>query len=88
MSDEKNNNLQNAILGLTSFFSAVLAIFVMYYIFAIIALTTGLVGLKNKESKPMCIVSIIIVCFTFVLKIVNVLTTSGSLPDWLVNGMF
>ena len=85
--EENKNSTNGALLAFTSFFSSVIAIFTMYYIFACIALITGLLGLRHENSRSMSITAIIIVVVSFVIKMINTLIISGTLPQWLINGM-
>lgn len=86
---EKNGgSLRNVIIAMTSFCSSIIAIFTMYYVFATIALITGIIGLKNEDSKPMSITSLIIVAITLITKLLGIVTATGSLPAWLTNGLF
>lgn len=87
MEEKQENGGSNIILAMVSFFSSIVAIFIMYYIFAAIALATGFVSINKKESKTLAGISIGIVCVTFVIKIVNTLLLNGNLPQWLTNGM-
>ena len=59
----------------------------MYYIFAVIALFTGIISVNDEKTRGMSITSIIIVCITFILKILNTLMINGALPTWLTNGL-
>ena len=87
MENNNSSNFQSVFLGIISFVSSVVAIFKMFYIFAIISVITGFVALKHDESKPIAIVSLIIVVISFVLKVLGVLTQNGVLPQWLINGV-
>lgn len=85
---EKNeSSLKNVIIAMTSFCSSIIAVFTMYYLFASIALVTGLIGLKNEDSKPISITSLIIVAVTLVIKVLNTLMVNGTLPAWLTSGL-
>ena len=85
--EQENKSNGGLILSIVSFFSAVISIFTMYYLFAVIALITGMPGLKYKNTKGLSIATLIIVAVSFVIKVINLLITEGSLPAWFMNGM-
>ena len=85
--EENKNQTGGVLVAFTSFFSSIVAIFTMYYIFAAIALITGIIGLKHENARSMSCTALIIVVISFIIKMVNTLIISGSLPQWLINGM-
>ncbi len=86
--EEKQNQEGSVVLALVSFFSSIVSIFTMYYIFAAIALICSLFSFKKPNSRGIAITSMTIVIVTLVIKIINVLLLSGNLPQWLTNGLF
>ena len=90
--DEKQNTYNDQdgsiFLALVSFISSIVAIFIMYYIFAAVSLVTALFCIGKKNSRSIAIASIVIVVFTLVIRILNVLLEADALPAWLMNGLF
>lgn len=82
------NSKINIILSFLSLIFSVISFFVMYYIFAGLALILGIVTLKDKQTRGLSICSIAIVCITFIFKMINIIVTNGNLPEWLINGLF
>ena len=74
------------VIGIVSFFSSIVSVFVMYYILAIVALFTGFYGINNKRSRGLCITSLTITIITFVLKIIGAITSKGILSEVLLKG--
>lgn len=60
----------------------------MYYIFAIIALVLGAITLNDERTGKLSLTSIVIVCITFVIKLISIIVANGNLPEWLTNGLF
>ena len=85
--EDKNGLNANVMLAFVSFCSSVISIFLMYYIFATIALVTGIMSANDERTKKMSISAIVIVAITFVAKIATVLLQNGTLPNWLINGI-
>lgn len=85
--EQENKNSSGIILSLSAFFSSIVSIFTMYYLFAAVALITGILGLKNKSTRGFSIVAIIVVAVSFIIKMVNIVMTEGMLPEWFMKGM-
>ena len=65
---ESNNKFNfNVVLSTVSLCFSVLSMFLMYYIFAGIALLTGIISINDEKSRKLSIASIILVCITFIL---------------------
>lgn len=77
----------NVVLSSISLVASIVSIFVMYYIFAGIALVLGLLTVNDEKSKKLSLSSIAIVCITLVVKIIYNVVTNGSLPGWLSGGL-
>lgn len=87
METEEKQDMGGVIIGLVSFCSSIISIFVMYYIFAALSLITGFLGLSKKNSKAISIVSIVIVGITFIIKLLGILLEQGILTDALTKGL-
>jgi len=85
--EDKNGLNANVMLAFVSFCSSFISKFLMYYIFATIALVTGIMSANDERTKKLSISAIGIVAITFVAKIVTVLLQNGTLPNWLINGI-
>ena len=83
----KKGNSINTIMAIISFVCSIASIFVMYYVLAIFSFATSLVTIKDESTKNISIVTLIIVCITFVLKLLRYIIENGILPDWLTNGL-
>ena len=74
------------IVGIVSFLSAVVSFFVMFWIFSIISITTGIAGLKNERSRGLCITALVISVITVVLKVVQLIIRTGILSKVFLEG--
>ena len=81
-------NKINIVLSFTSFVFSVIAIFVMYYIFAGVSLILGIATINDEKTRGLSITSIVIVCITFIFKMLYIVIKSGKLPEWLTSGIF
>ena len=88
MDNEQKPKNGGVIIGLISFFSSIMSLFVMYYIFAGISIITGIIGLGKENSRAISITSLTIVAITFVIKTVTVLLQSNILSEVLTKGIF
>lgn len=88
MENEAKQGKGGVVIGLVAFFSSVISIFVMYYIFAAISAIMGIIGLKKENSRAISITSLIIVAVTFVVKLVTVLLETGALSEVFTRGLF
>ncbi len=84
----EGNNKLNVVLSFVSFVSSIVSFFVMYYIFAIIAFILCTITLNDEKSRKLSLTSIVIVCVTFVIKLISIIVANGNLPEWLTNGLF
>ena len=77
----------NSIMAIIAFVCSVASIFVMYYILAIFSFVTSLVTIKDESTKNLAVVSLIIVCITFVLKLLYYIIEKGNPPHPML-GLF
>lgn len=83
---KKSESSFNVILSFISFTSAIISFFVMYYIFAGVALVSGVISVRDDRARKLSLTAIAIVCVTLVIKLINVAIVNGNLPDWLIKG--
>ena len=85
---ESNNEFNiSVILATASICFSLLSVFLMYYIFAGVALVTGIVSMHDERAKKVSIASILFVCITFIVKMIVILIQNGNLPEWLMQGI-
>ena len=88
MENKPEEKKGGVVIGLIAFFSSIISVFVMYYIFAAISAILGIIGLRKENSRAISITSLIIVSVTFVVKMITVLLDSGALSEALTKGLF